>query len=260
MTTAAPRRSFKSKTNNSITADMKVDLSNPYLRDAVRTFGAERQAHMAAVRANLSNWLAQSELAEWQNMVQYGLKMRPLAATLDIDEVVLCNIHMNSFKADAGVQGPHSIDFHAADHFRAPNGEPWPRDDLRLNPLLPGARDLIDDLHARGVTVFLVTGRLESIRDETVENLEYVGLASTRGGASFSTADIARNRKDSLLIMCPDKDCPMPGQSIRPYKEECRRTIETTHRIALNVGDQVSDLGLYGDVQVYLPHPFYYTP
>ena len=59
--------------------------------------------------------------------------------------------------------------------------------------------------------------------------------------------------------MCPDAEYPPPGQTVRPYKESRRRVIEASHRIVVNIGDQVSNLGLYGDVQVHVPHPFYYT-
>ena len=59
--------------------------------------------------------------------------------------------------------------------------------------------------------------------------------------------------------MCPDKAHPPPTESIRPWKEGRRAVIEKEYRIVLNVGDQMSDLGLHGDRQYYLPHPFYTT-
>jgi predicted secreted acid phosphatase len=46
---------------------------------------------------------------------------------------------------------------------------------------------------------------------------------------------------------------------VRPFKEGRRKKIQETHRIVMNIGDQVSDLGLYGDVQVHCPQPFYFT-
>ena len=159
---------------------------------------------------------------------------------------------MNTFCA----RGAEPVDFHAADHFLAPDGRPWPRDDLRLNPLLPGARELIEAAAALGLRVYLVTGRAESLRAETVENLVYVGLAGA--AAPFCPAALAR--PDGPLVMCPDAELPRGGRSVRPYKEARRRAIEASHRIVVNVGDQASDLGAHGDVQVHCAHPFYWTP
>ena len=235
---------------------MAVDFGNPYLRDYVRGFCDAHRRHLHGVQSRLAGWVSDSRQREALAAAAGRRAPRPLAATLDIDEVILSNIHMNVFRAPAGVQGPNPIDFHAADYFLAPDGRPWPRDDLRLNPLLPGARDLLETLRDLGVRVYMITGRLESIRDETVENLVFVGLAANTEDALFRPDDIAR--PGGSLIMCPDAEHPPPGESVRPYKESRRRAIEATHRIVLNVGDQVSDLGLYGDVQVLCPHPFYW--
>lgn len=235
-----------------------VDFSNPYLRDYIRGFCESHRRHLDGVRARLPGWVADARRREEQEAAAEGRAPRPLAATLDVDEVILANIHMNSFTAPAGVQGPDPVDFHAADYYLAPDGKPWPRDDLRLNPLLPGARELIEALRALEVRVYMITGRLESIREETVENFAYVGLAANTDDALFRLDAIAR--PGGPLIMCPDAEYPPPGATVRPYKESRRRAIEATHRVVLNVGDQVSDLGLYGDVQVHCPHPFYWCP
>lgn len=239
-----------------------VDFSNPYLRNYLANgFGEAHRKTLDDVRAKIPAWAADSCRREVEAAQRESRRPRPLAAVLDIDEVVLSNIHMNSFSAPAGVQGPDPIDFHAADYFTAPNGRPWPRDDLRLNPLLPGARELIGELRALGLAVFFITGRLETIRDETVENFGFVGLAAP-GGASPALFDLEDLRRSAggPLIMCPPAEYPPPGQTVRPYKESRRLAIEASHRIVLNVGDQISDLGLYGDVQVHMPHPFYWCP
>jgi len=235
-----------------------VDFGNPYLRAYLETYGKAHEAHLGEVRAQLAGWIARSRAAEAERAAAEGCVPRPLAATLDIDEVILANIHMNSYQAPAGVQGPDPIDFHAADYYQAPDGRPWPRDDLRLNPLLPGARALLEALREHGVEIYLITGRLESIRDETAENFGFVGLAGEGPGAIFHPDELAR--PGGRLIMCPDAEYPPPGSSVRPYKESRRRAIEATRRIVLNIGDQISDLGLYGDVQVHCPHCFYWCP
>lgn len=238
-----------------------VDFSNPYLRHYLANgYCDAHRRHLDNVRARLPAWVEKARRDEAAAAAAEQRAPRPLAAVLDIDEVVLANIHMNVFQAPAGEQGPLAVDFHACDYYLAPDGKPWPRDDLRLNPLLPGARDLIAALLAAGVRVYFITGRLESIRGETVENFEFVGLAAPQktGGALFDTADLAQT--GGILVMCPDGEYPPPGQTVRPFKEGRRRALEATHRIVVNIGDQISDLGLYGDVQVHVPHPFYWTP
>ena len=59
------------------------------------------------------------------------------------------------------------------------------------------------------------------------------------------------------LVLLPDD---YPEGPVQPFKEEARRRIQAAgFRIVANVGDQASDLGRYGDHQVLLPHPFYFT-
>jgi predicted secreted acid phosphatase len=228
-----------------------VDFGNPYLRAYLQNGYLDgHRRFLDSVRGRLPEWAEASRRAE---AAEGG--HRPLAAVLDIDEVILCNIHMNSFQAPAGVQGPDPIDFHACDFYTAPDGHPWPRDDLRLNPLLPGARELLEELVRLNIEIFMITGRLESIRDETVENFAYVGLAGASPDSIFPIDRLAQ--PGGVLIMCPDAEYPPPGSSVRPYKESRRRAIAERYRIVANIGDQVSDLGLFGDVQIHAWHPFY---
>lgn len=231
-----------------------VDCSNPYTRDYIRRYAGAHGRFLDGVTANVARWAAASRGREAE---AEGRQPRPLAAVFDIDEVILSNIHMNSFR---GVQGGLAVDFHAADYFAGPDGQPWPRGH-RLNPLLPGARELLVECLSAGLAVFFVTGRVESIRDETVENFAHVGLTDL-----FPAAELARTgggppwMSPPMLQLCPDAEKPAPGESIRPFKEARRRAIEQTHRIVFNIGDQISDLGLHGDVQVHDPHVFYWTP
>ncbi|MFA6165794.1 MAG: HAD family acid phosphatase [Gemmatimonadaceae bacterium] len=231
-----------------------VDCSNPYTRDYIAGYAAAHEAHLDRVRAQVRDWVADSHRREQEACERERRSRRPYAAVFDIDEVVLCNIHMNRY---AGVQNGAAVDFHAADHFAAPDGLPWPRADCRLNPLLPGARELLAECLRQGLRVFFVTGRVESIRDETIENFRWVGLTDL-----FDADKLARggSNGETSLHMCPDAEKPAAGESIRPFKEARRRAIEQTHRIVFNIGDQISDLGLHGDVQVHAPHIFYWTP
>jgi hypothetical protein len=187
-----------------------VDFSNPYLR--AHLAGGYCDGHRRTLdnaRARLGEWAASSTLKERKAAAVQGRAPRPLAVVLDIDEVLLCNFHMNSFRAAAGVQGDEPVDFHAGDFFAAPGGGPWPRSERRLNPLLPGAYPLLEETRRLGLEIFLLTGRLESIRDETVENLEFVGLAGTPPGALLPLG--ALRAPGGALIMCPDAEYPPPG-------------------------------------------------
>ena len=234
-----------------------VDFSNPYLRNYLANGYCEaHRRHLDAIRAHLSAWAADARASEEKRAD--GRPPRPLAAVLDIDEVILCNIHMNSFQAPAGAQGPEPVDFHAGDYFLGPDGKRWPREELRLNPLLEGARELLEEIRRLGIALFLITGRLESIRDETVENFVFVGLAG--GADALLPLDTITRREAGRLVMCPDAEYPPPGVTVRPWKEGRRALIDETHRIVINVGDQVSDLGLHGDKQIHCPHPYYWTP
>jgi hypothetical protein len=116
---------------------------------------------------------------------------------------------------------------------------------------------LLETVVALGLQPFFTTGRLESIRDITVEDFRRAGF-SEGGVPPIDPARLAAG-PNSILVMCPDEEQPPPDRSIRPWKEGCRALIQKDYRIILNIGDQVSDLGLYGDRQFYLPHPFYNT-
>ncbi len=161
---------------------------------------------------------------------------RPLAAVLDIDEVLLCNIHENSDEMSG---------FYVADYFTKSDGLPWPRSETWLAPALPGAHELCRTIRLLGITPFLVTGRAESIRNQTVQSLEHVNLIDALA-------------PEGRLIMCPDALLQL-GEPIREWKTQQRAEIEMTHQIVVNIGDQESDLGSYGDHQVRCHHPFYVT-
>jgi len=204
-----------------------VDFSNPYLRGLLGTYVAEHREQLDWIRAALPEWVDESSRLE---SARAPADRRPLAIVLDIDEVVLCNISEHTY--DVG-----DIRFRARDYF----------DELGegLCPALPGAWELIADVRSLGLTLFFVTGRREAIRAETVANF---------AAAKFGEATI---------IMRPDDDlagADMAGASVRPWKEARRAEIDREYRIVANVGDQASDLGDYGDRQIAVANPFYWTP
>ncbi len=229
-----------------------VDFSNPFLRDYFPKWLANHQAQLDRVRAELPKWAEEAREQEAAEAKRENRSARPLVVVFDIDEVLLCNTHLNGYRSPAGAsaQGA-SIDFHAADFFvDSATGEKWGRNDPG-DPPLPGAVALLEQVAALKLKPYFITGRLESIRDITKEDFRRAGFHGE--GMPLVSLD------EDTLIMVPDGEYPKPGESIRPFKEGKRAEINETHRIVMNIGDQASDLGLYGDRQVYLPHPFYTT-
>lgn len=224
-----------------------VDFGNPFLREFFLDWLGHHAWRMGRIQAELPEWIDRSAELERAAATAKGCPARPLAMTIDIDEILLCNMSENGYHdPDAG------IDFHVADAFS------WPRDSL-LNPPLPGAQALIECAHKLGLAVFFVSGRLERIRGETIRNFEAAGFSDPRGVRGPRPADLWL-AAGGPLCLCPDAADPPPGASIRAVKEHHRRSIEASHRIVANIGDQASDLGRYGDMQIFLPHPFYFTP
>jgi acid phosphatase len=91
---------------------------------------------------------------------------------------------------------------------------------------------------SKGVAVFFLTGRKETQRNVTAQNLKEAGFDSW-----------------AELILRPNDD----KRPAREYKPEKRKQIEEKgYRIVLNVGDQASDLaGCCALKAVKLPNPFY---
>ena len=221
-----------------------VDFSNPFLRDYYPKWLANHQAQLDQVRAELPQWAEEARAQEAAEAKREGREPRSLAVVFDIDEVLLCNTHLNGYKGA-------DVDFHAADFFVDPaSGEKWGREDPG-DPPLPGAVALLEKVAALNLKPYFVTGRLESISDITKEDFR-------RAGFFGDGKPVAMLDKDTL-IMVPDDAYPKAGESIRPFKEGSRAKIDEAHRIVMNIGDQASDLGLYGDRHIYLPQPFYTT-
>jgi acid phosphatase len=95
---------------------------------------------------------------------------------------------------------------------------------------------------ARGMALFLITGRPESQRAATERNLraagypEWAGLYMEPDGATFPSA----------------ADFKAPKR---------REIVEQGYTIVLNMGDQLSDLeGGYAERTFKLPNPYYWIP
>ena len=244
-----------------------VDFTNAWKRAALET-GNYLTWHEKTLKLCADDmipvWAAESARREAADAAAKGCEERPLAFVFDLDEVLLSNVAcQGACRAGLGV-------FYPADHFYVAD-RPWPRRE-RFSPALPGARELLAAAAEFG-DVAIVTGRAESLRDETVDNLVAVGLATPDGAEARSAADIglppldegtpvldaALMRAGPPLIMCPDGRLPRAGESIEPFKRAARVSISRTHRICAIFGDQVSDMGVEGDVSMVVHNPFYFT-
>jgi acid phosphatase len=95
---------------------------------------------------------------------------------------------------------------------------------------------------ARGMALFLITGRPESQRSATERNLRAAGYPAWAG-----------------LYMEPDGAVFASAADFKAPKR--REIVEQGYTIVLNMGDQLSDLeGGYAERTFKLPNPFYWIP
>jgi predicted secreted acid phosphatase len=145
------------------------------------------------------------------------------AIVLDIDETSLSNY--SAIVADAFTFGPNS-------QAEATN---------EIGKAITQTRTVFNDAKARGIAVFFVTGRPESQRAVTEDNLRREGFDGWQG-----------------LTLKP------VGSTLTTvaYKSGARAAIEQQgFRIVANVGDQYSDLaGGHADRAFKIPNPFYFLP
>lgn len=168
---------------------------------------------------------AQTYLAQRITENQKLAHPKKLALVLDIDETSLSN-YADMKRMNFGGTMKQINAATAADN------------DPAIKPTL----ELFNFAKAHAVTIFFITGRPESQRQETIANLTKVGFSGWHA-----------------LLMKPDE---YNQPSIIPFKSHERAKIEKQgYDIAVNVGDQYSDLnGGYSDKIFKLPDPFYYIP
>lgn len=109
-------------------------------------------------------------------------------------------------------------------------------------PAIAPTLSLYNEALQHGVTVFFVTGRHESEREATIDNLKKAGYKNWAG----------------LYVRPNDYDQP----SIVPFKSQTRAAIARKgYLIIASIGDQQSDLtGGYAEKTFKLPNPYYYLP
>jgi hypothetical protein len=205
---------------------------------------------------------------------------RRMSVVLDIDEVLLCNIRaaptegtlsynprrwvektFADVSVSAGVANRAAAAIGEAHPGSWPPDEAWAhltRDGTGFNPPMPGALGVLEKCRELGLDIFLVTGRAECLRADTVDNLELAGMTGDHTGLRRQDLMVAPGGGKQVLMMAPE-DMTEYGTA-GAFKLEMRKRLESSgHRISTNVGDQLSDLGEHGDEQVLIPHSFYHT-
>lgn len=209
---------------------------------------AEQPQNIADLRSEIIGYIdSGSYSADQMQAVQPGITWlewraaqstpgEKLALVLDIDETSLSNMaaqRANGFSyfrtgpCDHLPEGPCAWDSWVA------LGEA-----TAITPTLA----LFNVARANGIDVFFITGRMESMHDVTVSNLEDVGYVDWAG---------ITTKPEGLKVA-----------SAADYKAPARQAIEADgYTIVLNVGDQPSDLaGGYAERTILLPNPMYRIP
>lgn len=150
-------------------------------------------------------------------------KDKPLAIVLDIDETSLSN-YADMKRRDFG----GTLTEIQADEDKG--------QDSAILPTLT----LFNFAKQNGVTVFFITGRQTAERQDTIRNLKNAGY-------------------DGWAALFMRQGQYQNGSAI-DYKTAMRKIIEAKgYDIALNIGDQMSDLkGGHADQGIKLPNPYYF--
>ncbi|QMT61267.1 MULTISPECIES: HAD family acid phosphatase [unclassified Legionella] len=168
---------------------------------------------------------AQNYIDQQAEINQKEKSPKKLALILDIDETSLSN-YQYMIKRDFGG-----------------NREAYHQDIMAANaPAIEPMLTLYRDAQDHGIEVFFVTGRNESERKATEENLQKAGYTGWSG-----------------LYLRPMN---YSSKSIIPFKSNTRKMLtEKGYIIVASIGDQYSDLkGGYAQKIFKLPNPFYYLP
>jgi predicted secreted acid phosphatase len=150
---------------------------------------------------------------------------KKLAIVLDIDETSLSNY-----------SDMHELDFGGSMEQIAL------AEDKGTDPVIAPTLKLYQYAKANKVAVFFITGRHENEREVTAQNLKSVGY----------------DNWDGLTL----RDGEYTKSPAAVYKAAIRKKLVSEgYDIALNIGDQTSDLaGGYADKTFKLPNPYYYIP
>jgi len=192
--------------------------------DAVAERQINRTVHRArAARAKAARKAHHGHGRHGHGHGNNGHHAKKLAMVFDVDETLLSNY--SAIDADNFTFGTNS-------QAEATN---------EIGKAITPSLDLFNDAKARGITIFLITGRGEASRAHTESNLHREGFDGWKQlylkpvGSTLSTV---------------------------AYKSGAREDIESQgYKIVANVGDQYSDLaGGHSSVTYKLPNPFYFLP
>jgi predicted secreted acid phosphatase len=184
---------------------------------------------LTAVERQAAAWLAQRAKVKGK-----------LAMVLDIDETSLSNWPVMQAD-DLGLIPRGPCEFTKSDLPQGACGWLIWINQARDQPILP-TLELYREARNRGVAVFFITGRPESLRAATERNLRAAGYDGWKD-----------------LMMVPQG---LKLKSAADFKAPARERIAAQgYSIILNMGDQDSDLaGGYAERTFKLPDPFYYIP
>ena len=137
----------------------------------------------------------------------------------------------------------------------------WVQD--KLFPATPGMPAFVAAVAAKGYAIFGITGRGESQEPATLQNLSEQGYSQFDADnffTKFATPASKPAYLDCHTSVDPTDD-PAKCTTVE-YKAGTRKYIEDQgYNIALNIGDQFSDLqGGFADDTLKLPNPTYYLP
>jgi acid phosphatase len=169
---------------------------------------------------------AEQAIAFLRTRAAHRLPQEKLALVLDIDETTLSN-YEEMVKADFAYD---SKVFSA-----------WV--ESAKAPAIPGTLRLYQEAQRLGVKVFFITGRPETQRAATEQNLRSQGIQNWQ----------------QLTMRSPAQ----ATEATPAYKSAARATIQAQgYKIVLNVGDQWSDLKGEPEAEfsVKYPDPFYFIP
>lgn len=154
-----------------------------------------------------------------------GIDDQKIAIVFDIDETALSN-YQHMLKLNFGMIPQLVVeDIEKAE-----------------DPAIAATLKLYKYAKEKGVAIFFITGRHESLRDATQKNLKSAGYLGWDG-----------------LYLKPND---YTDKSVIPYKSSTRKRIQGEgYTIVVNIGDQFSDLaGGYAERVFKLPNPYYFIP
>ena len=219
-----------------------VDMSNPYYRDFFPKWLALHEKRLNRIRSLLPH-AAAARAAEAGAAEAAGREARLRGPCSTSTRYCSATFILTATRPPRR-PGPDLIDFHAADFFVDPATK---RSGGATIPQPPAGRRRPSACGGR-------SGHKNLFHNGPPEHLRKRRCRISSGSGSIPRPSGPGGRRN--LTLCPPGKDPALGSRSAPTEGRCKQ-IEKTHRIVINVGDQVSDLGLHGDNHFLLGHPFY---